>query len=726
MKTYQKLLSILVLILALAGLSFIAYFGIGDNFEGAVKSIKLGLDLAGGVSITYQTVEENPSSQDMDDTIYRLQKRVEGYSTEANVYKEGDNRISVEIPDVTDANAILEELGQPGTLIFMDTEGTQIITGNNVESAEAQAYKDNAGTVQYVVSLELDEEGAASFGEATTRLVAGSEEARRIYIIYNNEVVSAPYVKSAITDGSVMIDNMESLEYAQKLASTIRIGAIPLELKELRSNVVGASLGQDAIKTSLVAGAIGLAILGVFMILVYRIPGLAATFALALYTLLMLFLLSVYDITLTLPGIAGIILSIGMAVDANVVIFARVREELKKGKSVDSSIKDGYSKALSAILDGNITTLIAAAVLAFRGSGSVKGFATTLALGTCLSMFTALVVTKWLMNLFYHLGAKVPGLYGLPKDFKVFDFVGKKTIAYCISILVIGAGLVTMLVNQNSGKGAFNYSLEFIGGTTTTVTFNEAHDQSDVETNIIPVIQEATGVTEISQQIVTDGSNQVVFKTSELSLDQREAFVTAMVEKFGVAEDAISAENISATVSSEMKQDAIVATAIATVCMLLYIWFRFSSVTFAAAAVTALIQDVLVVIGFYAVSRISLGNTFIACILTIVGYSINATIVIFDRIRENLKAMKASRAEIVNTSITQTLGRSINTSLTTFIMIFVLYVVGVASIREFALPIMVGVVAGTYSSIFMSATVWYVYDSFKEKKNAKKNSKAEA
>lgn len=715
MKTGKKIIGLLVLIIALGGLGYITVCGIGADKYGSASDIKLGLDLAGGVSITYTTVEENPSAQDMDDTVYRLQKRVENYSSEAEVYQEGSNRINVEIPDVTDANAILEELGQPGSLIFMDTEGNVIITGNDIESAEAQAYKDNTGTTQYVVSLELSDTGKTAFGEATTRLVAGEEEKRYIYIIYNNEIISAPYVKSAITEGGVMIDNMESLEYAETLASTIRIGAIPLELTELRSNVVGAKLGQDAISTSLKAGAIGLVVLFIFMIVIYRIPGLAASLALALYTMLMIFLISVYDITLTLPGIAGIILSIGMAVDANVIIFARIREELMKGKAVKSSIKDGSSKALSAILDGNITTLIAAAVLAFKGSGTVKGFASTLALGTVVSMFTALVITKLILNLLYELGFKNVAFYGIPKERKTINFVGIKNICFIISAVVIIAGFIFMGINSSAGKGAFNYSLEFVGGTTTSVTFNEQHTQADVESSIIPVIKEVTGVTEVQQQTVND-SNQVIFKTVELTLDQREAFANAMIERFGVDPEQISAENISATVSSEMKSDAVVAIILATICMLLYIWFRFSSLSFAGAAVLALVHDVLIVIGFYAVSRISLGNTFIACVLTIVGYSINATIVIFDRIRENLKLMpKADRREIVNVSITQTLGRSINTSLTTFVMILILAVMGVSSIREFALPIMVGVVCGTYSSVFLAGIFWYLFSGLKKK-----------
>lgn len=718
MKAWKKAAYTVLLLVIIAGLGYIAYFGIGAGAAGSLKAIKLGLDLAGGVSITYETVEPNPSGQDMEDTIYRLKKRVDTYSTEAEVYKEGDNRINVEIPDVTDANAILEELGKPGSLVFMDMEDNVVITGNDIKSAEAVYYQDNYGATKYAVSLVLQEEGQAAFAEATARLAAGSDNLRYIRIIYNGEQISAPYVTEAITGGNVQIDNLESVEYAQNLASTIRIGAIPLELTEIRSNVVGAKLGQDAIRTSLQAGIIGLVILFIFMIAVYRIPGLAASLALIIYTLLITFILSSFELTLTLPGIAGIILSVGMAVDANVIIFARIREELAKGKSVRSSIQDGFKKALSAILDGNITTLIAAAVLAVLGSGTVKGFATTLAIGIFLSMITAIFVTKSNMILLYELGFKSEKCYGIPKSPRTVNFVKYRFVYLAISAVLILGSFVFMGVNSSRNKGAFNYSLEFVGGTTTTVTFNEQYSQDDVETKVIPVIVEAIGVDGVQQQTVND-TNDVIFKTSSLSLSQREAFAAAMQENFGVAEDAISAENISATVGSEMRKDAIVAVIIATICMLIYIWFRFSSFNFAGSAVLALIHDVLIVIGFYAVSRISVGNTFIACVLTILGYSINATIVIFDRIRENNKEMsRSSMEEVVNASITQTLSRSINTSLTTFIMLLVLYVLGVSSIKEFALPLIVGVICGAYSSVCLSGTIWYSFETMKNKKKA--------
>ena len=694
------------LLILLIAIGVFGYFGY-DTMD----DIKLGLDLAGGVSITYQAVDENPSAEDMSDTIYKLQQRVQNYSTEAEVYQEGSNRINIDIPGVSDANAILEELGKPGSLIFTDENGKQILTGDQVSSAKAVISEQN-GAKKYMVSLTFTEEGTKAFAEATTANVG-----KRIAIIYDGKVYSNPVVREAITGGECQIDGMENYEEAENLAATIRIGSLSLELQELRSNVVGAKLGQEAIETSLKAGAIRFGIVAVFMIVVYLVPGLAAVLALCLYVGVILILLAAFEVTLTLPGIAGIVLSIGMAVDANVIIFTRIKEEIGLGKTVQSAIKTGFNKALSAIIDGNVTTLIAAVVLFWRGSGTVKGFASTLAMGIVLSMITALFVTKFALNGLYTIGFENAKFYGIKKDGKIIDFVGKRKICFAISIVMVLAGFAFMGVNMGSIGSPFNYSMEFKGGTSTNVTFNEDMSLDDISTKVVPVVTQVTGDPEVQTQKVA-GSNEVIIKTKTLSVEQRQALDDAMVQTFGVESEKIVAESISGAVSNEMKQDAAIAVIIATICMLIYIWFRFKDIKFAASAVLALLHDVLVVITFYAAAKWSVGSTFIACMLTIVGYSINATIVIFDRIRENLKAKtsKQSLEDVVNLSVTQTFTRSINTSLTTFVMVFVLFLLGVTSIREFALPLMVGIVCGTYSSVCVTGSLWYVMTMAKQKK----------
>ncbi len=739
MKKSRAAVVLLVLAILLGFFGYTAAVGFGTEGTGSASSINLGLDLAGGVSITYQVVgDEKPDADDMADTIYKLQKRVEVYSAESVVYQEGDDRINIEIPGVSDANAILEELGKPGSLYFvaetddagnpnyqmaLDAEGNVIhtmlkdietivaeggtpLSGTDVKDAQVMTATDQMGNSDIVVDLTMTPEGTKKFADATAKAYQNGET---IGIYYDGELISAPTVGAVITDGNAQISGNFGREEAERLASTIRIGGLKLELEELHSKVVGAQLGEEAIATSLKAAAVGFVIIVIFMIAVYFIPGLAASLALALYVELIVILLDAFEITLTLPGIAGIILSIGMAVDANVIIFARIREELAKGKTVKSSIDIGFKKAQSAILDGNITTLVAAAVLGMMGTGTVKGFAATLALGIVLSMFTAMVVTRLILNAFYALGIKDAKFYGIAKERKAIDFVSKKKVFFGVSIALVLAGFVFMGVNKVQTGNILNFGLEFIGGTSTNVTFNEDMSLADIDANVVPVIEDVTGDGNVQTQKI-DGTNEVIFKTRSLSVEEREVFKNEMVNNFAVDAEKITAETISSTISGEMKSDSIIAVVIATLCMLVYIWFRFKDIRFGASSVVALLHDVLVVLTFYAIIKVSVGTTFIACMLTIVGYSINATIVIFDSVRENLANMgrKDTLEDVVNGSITQTLSRSIFTSLTTFVMVAALYIFGVSSVKEFALPLMAGILCGTYSSVCVTGALWLV------------------
>lgn len=704
MKKSRGVWSLIATTLLIVLLGFTTIVGFGKGKIGSAKNITLGLDLAGGVSITYQAKDKNPTSEQMSDTIYKLQKRVEQYSTEATVYQEGDDRINIEIPGVTDANKILDELGKPGSLVFQDSEGNVVLEGTDVKTASAKTTQDEMNNKEYIVELILTKDGTDKFAKATAENLG-----KQIAIVYDGKTISNPIVQSEIDGGQAYIDGMASYEEAENLASTIRIGGLQLELEELRSNVVGAQLGEEAISTSLLAGAIGLAIVLVFMCIVYLLPGFASSIALIIYTGLTLVLLNAFNITLTLPGIAGIVLSIGMAVDANVIIFARVREELAAGRAVKSALRIGFQKALSAIIDGNITTLIAALVLGLKGTGSVKGFAQTLALGVVVSMFTALFITRIIIFSLYAIGFRDVKFYGAKKTTKVRNFLGKKAVCFAISGVIILGGLGIMGYHAAKGQGAFKYSLEFMGGTSTNVTFNEDYSIKEIDSKVVPVVEKITKDANVQTQKV-DGSNAVIIKTRSLDLEEREAFNKAMVDNFDVDESLITSENISSTVSSEMRSDAVVALLIATACMLLYIWFRFKDVRFATSAVIALLNDVLFVVVFYGVARISVGNTFIACILTMVGYSINSTIVIFDRIREELKVQKRNEdlATLVNRCISETLTRSIYTNFTTFVMVVILFILGVSSVKEFAAPLMVGIVGGTFSSITITGALWYI------------------
>ena len=742
MKKSRAVISLL-LVAAISGLmAYTVLIGFGKGHRGSYHNIKKGLDLAGGASITYQAVgEEPPSQEDLNDTKYKLQRRVDQYSTEAEVYTEGTDRLNIEIPGISgvaETNQILEDLGRPGSLYFIrqtDDAGNQnyqlgvtedggveyvltkeldqiiadgdaVVTGTQVTDAKAGYQQDDMGNKEIVVSLTFDDTGREAFAQATTKAFSAGET---IGIYYDGHFISVPSVQAAITDGRAVITGESTIEDAENLASTIRIGGLKVELERLRSQIVGAQLGQDAIRTSKFAGLIGFCLVALLMIIVYLLPGFTAVLALIIYILMMAIVLNGFDITLTLPGIAGILLSIGMAVDANVIIFARVREELANGIGVKTAIRNGYSKALSAIIDGNVTTLIAAAVLAVLGSGTVKGFAYTLAIGIVLSMITSLFVTRLLMNIFYGLGLTDKKLYGIGKKRTPIKFVEKRKVFFAISIALVLSGFVAMGVFRATQGNALNYSLDFVGGTSTSVSFNEDMSLEKIESEVIPIFTEVTGDNNVQIQKVA-GSNEVIFKSVVLDTDKSTELSNQLVEKFAVDKDSITSETISSTISDEMKRDALIAVAVALVLMLLYIWFRFKDLRFGASSVICLAHDVLVVLAFYAFVRISVGSTFIACMLTIVGYSINATIVIFDRVRENLRQRSRQQTleEVVNESITDTLSRSIFTSLTTFFMVFALFIFGVSSVKEFALPIMIGIICGAYSSICLAGSIWYV------------------
>ena len=801
-----KIISFFVIILVTIAMGYISLVGIGEDKKGSLYDIKQGLDLAGGVSITYEVVgEEEPTVEEINDTVFKLQQKVDTYSTEAQVYPEGTDRINIEIPGVNNANEILEELGKPGSLVFLsetdaegnlnyepamtpegylvyhdetwntfvfvadniaveyDTEtnsfvldengnavtyelaedakidvqyklnkpfeelladGSVILTGEEVQSAKAAQQQNQLGNMEYVVSLSFNATGTQKFAQATEKAYTKGET---IAIYYDDKFISVPTVGVIIRDGQAVINGMTNADEAERLASNIRNGALKLELQELRSNVVGAQLGSEAITTCLQAAVIGFILVGVFMIAVYFMPGATSVLALVLYVFLMIITLSLFNevITLTLPGIAGIILSIGMAVDANVIIFARIREELATGKTVQSAVDIGFKKATSSIVDGNVTTLIAAIVLIIAGTGTVKGFAWTLAIGIVLSMFTAMVITRFLLNGIIALGLDNIKLFGIGKERKTIDFLSKGKVFLAISALCILIGGVFMGIHGANSGSALNLSLEFMGGTSTSLVLAEDMSIEEIDAEIVPGIEKITGDGNVQVQKV-EGGNEIIIKTRELNEEERQELDSLFTEGYGVDANTIQSQTIGATISGEMRSESLIAVSIAIVCMLIYIWLRFSDWRFGVSSVAALLHDVLVVLAFYAVSRVSVGSTFIACMLTIVGYSINATIVIFDRIRENYKdaKIKADEAylkkrqrdksqseidlkEIVNRSITQTLSRSLFTSMTTFIMVAALYILGVTSIKEFALPLMIGIVCGAYSSVCLAGSLWY-------------------
>ncbi|MBO4697546.1 MAG: protein translocase subunit SecD [Lachnospiraceae bacterium] len=731
------ILGLLAIIALLAGLGVWMFFSFQYEFGFRPQEIKRGLDLSGGVSITYEAADKaNVTDQQMADALSKLQKRAEAFSTESNVYLEGSYRINVDIPGAKNAQEVLESLGSAGSIYFIyavDANGTTNVTtdadgnyilarslediikdgdapidGSMIHRAEGVAIKEDTGAINNIVSLEFTSAGSGAFANATRWCSTQSGMANCLAIVYDNEVVSCPMVRSEITAGKAQVEGMDDLEEAQKLATFIRIGALPIEMMPIRSNIVGATLGSRALETSLIAGLIGFALVCLFMIIIYRLPGFAAALSLVFYMGIMVALLLLFEVTLTLPGIAGIILSVGMAVDANVIIFTRIREELATGKTVRSSIQIGFNKATSAIVDGNVTTLIAALVLYFLGSGVIKGFAITLGIGIVVSMFSGLVITRLIMKCFYDLGAKKPGLYGVAKKMHTLHVVENWVKYVVLSGAMIVVCIVMLFVNSSKIGNILNYGLDFVGGSSVQVTFEgSVPSRSEVEVLVQSAINETCSVSEVK------GENAIIIKTKAFLEDEGKLndLKQAFMDKYGVAEGSIETETISGSVSDEMKSDAVKAVIIATICMLIYIWIRFKNLAFASSAVIALVHDVLVVLGVYALFRITVDTSFIACMLTLVGYSINATIVIFDRIRENLATTSAKRdlKEVVNRSISETFTRSINTSVTTLLTVVVLIILGVESIRVFAIPLAIGLVCGTYSSICITGSLWYFF-----------------
>ena len=714
-KKQKSIVLFLVSIIVMILLALVLVFGvkIRGMEKGSARNIILGLDLKGGVSITYEAVGDY-TAEDMKDTLNKLKLRAEEFSSESDVYMEGDNRITVDIPGQSDADAVLEKLGKPGSLSFVtdygkDSEKTWI-EGSQVVDAQPQVTTDQStGQKQYVVSFELNSEAAQTFAEVTSDNIG-----KIIYIIYDGEIVSSPRVTNAITGGSGEITGMSSYEEAEQLASMIRIGSLKVELQDITHKVVGARLGSNAVSTSLFAGILG-------VIVINRMPGVAAGLALIFYVEATLICLNGFDLTLTLSGIAGVILSIGMAVDANIIINTRIKEEIAAGKSIESAIDIGFKKASSAVIDGNVTTFIAAIVLMILTSGTIKGFAQTLAIGTVLSIFTALIVSRFFVKTMYNMGLDKQSMYGVQKERKPFHIIEKRVISFAVIAVIIVVAVVGLFANKsgniNGRNKTLNYSIEFEGGINITANFDKKYTTDEFNDTILPVIQEISGDAEaIANEVV--GSNEFSVKVKQVDPSVINEIKDKLTSDYGVTDFDYS--EVGSTLSSEMRKNAIISVVVALIFMLLYIFVRFRDMRYAASAVITLICDIAIVFAFYVISYTSVGNTFIACMLTLVGYSINATIVIFDRVREHRKTDKEQTdiLELGNRSITQTLSRTIYTSFTSFITIFFLYILGVSSLKEFAGPLMVGIIGGMFTNIFIPCSLWYMM--MKKKKADKK------
>ena len=680
------------------------------------NGIRLGLDLVGGSRIVYEAeIPDGYNQANLADDMNSVQKVIrqrltdKGF-TEATVTLTGDNRVTVEIPQITNPEEAVQTLGTTAQLTFIDADGKEWLTGSDIKKATYGYGRPTGNEVTDVhyVQVQFTSEGQKKFAEATGNIAARTDGTNIMAIVMDNQVISSPSVSSQIDSDSCVISGSFTRDSASELADLINAGQIPFSLKQVELRSVGPQLGADAMRTSLIAGAIGIVLVMLFMLIVYRIPGLVASIALCFYMVIEALIFSLVRVNLSLPGIAGIILSIGMAVDANVIIFERVKEELKNGKTVKSAIDSGFKRAFTAILDSNITTLIACAVLFFLGTGTIVGFATTLGIGVIVSMFTALTVTHFLLNRMVDFRIRNPKAYGLRdreagkqrfailKNFKIFGG---------ISALLVVTGLVALILLP-FGKNLFNLSIDFAGGTEMEFNMHTEVTQ-DVQTEVSGLFKDATGVDASSVTSSGDGNEDVLIRSTSITSEQRAAVIDKMLEKYSLADtDILNNNDVSASIGSDLQRSAVICSVLAIVLMMLYITFRFE-MTSGMAAVCCLMHDLLIMLSVYVWLQIPLDSNFIAAALTILGYSINASIIVFDRVRENLRtARREDFASVAERSVWQTMGRTINTTLTTLFTIGMVYILGVPSLKQFTLPLIVGILAGGWSSVMLSTGLW--------------------
>ena len=722
-----------VLMLTIVAICLVAVFGIYFNDEKQLNGIfedgavRLGLDLAGGSVVTFKAITDDTGDEleaGMKGVYDVMRDRLDGQGlTEALCYRVGDDMITIEIPDVDDPEEAIASFMQTAKLEFVDSKGKVVLEGKHVEFAVADHIESDKGTKEPGVSLKLTDEGAVLFEEAT-RIAAATKD----YIAINIDgvTISQPTVNEVITNGSAAITGNFDSESAKALANNINAGAFQYELEDVETRTVTATLGANSLSTSLIAGAIGVLLVILFMCIMYKLCGLMASISLVAYIGIFGLVLVFTQANLTLAGIAGIFLSIGMAVDANVVIFERIREEIELGKSAKAAFKGGFNRAFTAILDSNVTTIIACAVLYFLGSGTIKGFATTLFIGIIISLFTALVLTRSLLNLLLGMGITEPSKYKALQICKTsgkFHFINNKIVSLIVVAVVFVTGVGSALIQQ------FNIDIDFSGGTEITLDMG-VEVTEEVCDNINSIIEnhELLGHDYVSSTVQSSDDSEIAIirtGTAALSNEQTEALFDALVEAYPTANtDAKEVQKIDPTIGASLTKKAFLAVGVAILLMLIYIWIRFE-LNSGLAAIICLAHDVFVMLAVYSILQIPVNANIIAALLTILGYSINATIIVFDRIRENKKKAGEGVAfgDIVNKSIYDTLGRSINTTLTTLFTIGMIYILGVDAIKDFALPLIIGVIAGLFSSVFLSGMIWNALNKVIKPRAKKENNK---
>ena len=710
--------NVFIFLIVLVLLILVAVFGIGTEIK-KVQDIRFGIDIRGGVEAVFKPeTDEAVTDGELESARSIIETRLDNKNiTDREITIDKDGRyIIVRFPwksDETDYDpeTAIAELGETALLTFKDPSGNVMVEGKNVTSAKAESRNEN-GVNEYVVSLIFDSEGARLFQEATANLVG-----QQMGIYMDDVIISNPVVQSEISGGQAVITGMDDYEEAKDLADKINAGALPFSLETKSFSTISPSLGQNALQVMIYAGIIAFVIVCIFMLAFYRLPGFVACLTLLLQTVLQLLAISVPQFTLTLPGIAGIILSVGMAVDANVIISERISEELKKGETVRSAVRRGYQKAFTAVLDGNITTAIVAVVLMIFGSGTMLSFGYTLLVGVIVNCFIGVNVSKFVLTSLVEYDAfNSEKVFIQKKDKADIKFFENKKIFAIVTAVFFVAGIVIIALR------GLNLDTQFTGGTVLEYTVdNQSIDTESVAKAVNSAINRNSTVQVSNSQT---GTTVVVTLAGNAGLTPEEQSKAG--EAIGQVLNISNLEPsqtfaVEPYVGAKALRNALIAIIIAFVGILLYVGFRFAALSGLSAGITAIIalmHDVCIVLFAFALFGIPLGNSFVAVVLTIVGYSINDTIVVYDRIRENRNMdAKLSISELVDRSVTQVLARSINTSITTLLCVLVILVASVlyriSSIYQFSLPMMVGLVAGCYSSICIAAALWASWKSKK-------------
>lgn len=700
------------------------------------RPARLGLDLEGGTQIVLEAQDtelEQVDADTLDRTLEVLRRRVDQLGvSEPSLQESGDRRVIIELPGVSDPDEALAVIGKtaqltfhevlgvpqgdggknqdPDELILSDEDGARLrlapaaMTGDVLDSAEAVL--DTAG-VGWTVTISFRGTGGADWADLTGAAACeplGSPK-RRVAIVLDEEVITSPEVGDGvecdvgIAGGSTEITGNFTEDEAKDLALLIRAGALPVPVEVVERRTIGPTLGDAAVEASVKAAVIGGLLTILYVIAYYRLLGVLAALALLAYGLISYAVLLALGATLTLPGIAGFVLAIGMAVDANVLVFERSKEEFEDGKRLRTAILEGFKKAWSAIADSNATTVIAAIILFYFAAGAVRGFGVTLTVGVVVSMFSALVITRLLAELAMKSKrlAKRPGWFGMNVGGKLrkrlkerpIDLISRSKTWFAISGVVLALSITGLVAN------GLNFGLEFTGGRLVEFSTSEPADLNEVRS----ALAEAGFPRAVVQE---SGDGNVSIRASEVS-EADEARIEEAVASVGGETEKVRDEFVGPTIGDELRRKALIALGLGLGAQLLYLAFRFRW-TFGASAVMAMFHDVMILLGIFAWLGKDIDGVFIAALLTVVGYSINDSVVVFDRIRERLRMKgRQSLEQVANDACLQTIPRTINTGLGALFILIALYFLGGETLTDFALALIIGIVVGTYSSVFTAA-----------------------